>query len=54
VLYGLQRRLGHYGFVDFKFGVPVHLSSKSGKPSAPGATTSDFVAVLRIGLAIGR
>ena len=27
LLYGLQRRLGRYGFVDFSFGVPFRLLS---------------------------
>jgi hypothetical protein len=53
LLYGLQRRLGHYGFVDFNFGVPIHISSKSSK-SFPRRSTSDLVALMRIGLAIGR
>ncbi len=55
LLYGLQRRLGRVGFVDFNVGIPIALS--------PGAVTSIFypnfsgptLAVnLRVGLCLGR
>jgi hypothetical protein len=55
ILYGLQRRLGHYGFFDFSAGFPFALSS--------GATTSTYyigargptlALNLRLGLCLGR
>ena len=51
MLYGLQRRLGRYGFVDFNFGVPFRLLSGRDTPlpdDGPGLTLT-----LRIGLALG-
>lgn len=51
VLYGLQRRLGRYGFVDFNFGVPFRLlSGRQPNAEADGG----LVICLRIGLALGR
>lgn len=55
ILYGLQRRLGSYGFFDFNLGIPFALSS--------GATTSIYypntsgpalALNLRLGLCLGR
>jgi hypothetical protein len=55
LLYGLQRRLGGYGFFDFNVGIPFSLSS--------GATTSIYypntsgpalALNLRLGLCLGR
>lgn len=55
LLYGLQRRLGRYGFADFNVGIPLALSS--------GATTSTYyfgargpvlALNLRLGLCLGR
>jgi hypothetical protein len=54
VLYGLQRRLGRYGFVDFNFGFPFHVTKQPNVPSTPGVVTIRLVALLRLGLAIGR
>ncbi|UOG75298.1 hypothetical protein MTX78_01565 [Hymenobacter tibetensis] len=46
MLYGLQRRLGQYGFVDFNVGVCTKL--------APEIDDFGFTSTLRIGLALGR
>lgn len=55
LLYGLQRRLGRHGFIDFNVGIPLALS--------PGADTSTYyfggsgptLAVnLRVGLCLGQ
>ena len=55
ILYGLQRRLGRYGFVDFNVGIPFTLNS--------GASTSIYYPTsrgpalalnLRLGLCLGR
>ncbi len=53
VLYGLQRRLGRYGFVDFNFGVPFALSPNP-RTSSDGANFLPITTTLRIGLALGR
>ncbi|MFD1467941.1 hypothetical protein ACFQ48_06870 [Hymenobacter caeli] len=47
VLYGLQRRLGRYGFVDANLGVTTLLSSSSGISSV------DLSGSLRVGLTLG-
>ncbi|WP_345119763.1 hypothetical protein [Hymenobacter antarcticus] len=52
LLYGLQRRLGRYGFVDFTFGFPFHVISGTGAASASAPNT--VIVLLRIGLALGR
>ena len=46
VLYGLQRRLGQYGFVDFNVGICTKL--------IPEIDDFGFTTTLRIGLALGR
>lgn len=46
LLYGLQRRLGQYGFVDFNIGVCTKL--------IPEVDDFDLAGGLRIGLALGR
>lgn len=46
MLYGLQRRLGRYGFVDFNVGVCSKL--------VPEIDDFGFATTLRIGLALGR
>lgn len=51
LLYGLQRRLGRYGFVDFNFGVPFRLLSGRDTP-LPDKSVGLAVS-LRIGLALG-
>ena len=50
VLYGLQRRLGRYGFVDFSVGFPLHLTT----PATAPANTLEILLMLRLGLALGR
>ncbi|MBC6697645.1 hypothetical protein [Hymenobacter sp. BT190] len=52
-VYGLQRRLGRYGFVDFSLAVPVALTPNPGHQDA-GMLAIDIFAKLRIGLALGR
>lgn len=52
-VYGLQRRLGRYGFVDFSLALPVALSSNPGRREAD-MLAIDIFAKLRIGLALGR
>ena len=52
ILYGLQRRLGRYGFVDFNFGIPFRLLSGRSTPLPDKGPGLDFA--LRIGLALGR
>ena len=56
VLYGLQRRLGRYGFVDFNFGFPFHLTHPDLSQPDPYANTTNIniMLLLRIGLALGR
>lgn len=50
--YGLQRRLGPYGFVDFNLGWPLLLTPD---PEASGGPTAFRLRLnLRIGLALGR
>ncbi|WP_375435865.1 hypothetical protein [uncultured Hymenobacter sp.] len=46
LLYGLQRRLGQYGFVDFNVGIRTKL--------VPEIDDFDFTTTLRLGLAMGR
>ncbi|HEX8425895.1 hypothetical protein [Hymenobacter sp.] len=46
ILYGLQRRIGQYGFVDFNVGICTKL--------APEINDFGFTATLRLGLALGR
>lgn len=50
--YGLQRRLGPYGFVDFNFGWPLLLTNDPLALSGP--TAFRLRLNLRIGLALGR
>ncbi|SHI89797.1 hypothetical protein SAMN02745146_1843 [Hymenobacter daecheongensis DSM 21074] len=52
VLYGLQRRLGRYGFVDFNAGLPLPLLPAAG-PLFPN-NTLHIRLDLRVGLALGR
>ncbi|MBD2715859.1 hypothetical protein KBK19_12510 [Microvirga sp. STR05] len=52
-VYGLQRRLGRYGFIDFSLAVPVALTPNPGR-AATGALAVDIFGKLRIGLALGR
>lgn len=51
VLYGLQRRLGRYGFVDFNVGVPFRLFSGRNTPLPYKGVELELG--LRIGLALG-
>ena len=46
VLYGLQRRLGRYGFIDFNFGFTTRL--------VPKVDPFGFTTTLRIGLALSQ
>jgi hypothetical protein len=52
VLYGLQRRLGRYGFVDLSAGIPLPLLPQAG-PLFPD-NTLHLLLDLRLGLALGR
>lgn len=52
VVYGLQRRLGRYGFVDFNAGLPLPLAPTVG-PLFPD-NTLHILLNLRLGLALGR
>ncbi|WP_035565195.1 hypothetical protein [Hymenobacter sp. IS2118] len=54
VLYGLQRRLGRYGFVDANVGVPLQLTNRVPNLESPRFTVVHIVVLLRIGLALGR
>jgi hypothetical protein len=54
VQYGLQRRLGEYGFVDFNVGIPFLLTNDR-DDDGDMLTGAQFVRLnLRIGLAFGR
>lgn len=46
ILYGLQRRIGHYGFVDFNVGLCTKL--------VPEVNDFNLTTTLRLGLALGR
>ncbi|GAA3925882.1 hypothetical protein [Hymenobacter algoricola] len=52
VLYGLQRRLGRYGFVDLNAGIPLPLLPQAG-PLFPN-NSLHIMLDLRLGLALGR
>lgn len=52
-VYGLQRRLGRYGFVDFNMALPMALTPDTGRETNSGVTIG-LVLNLRIGLALGR
>ncbi|WBO84817.1 hypothetical protein [Hymenobacter yonginensis] len=52
-VYGLQRRLGRYGFVDFNMALPMALTPDRGREVVPGINIG-LVLNLRIGLALGR
>ncbi|WBA41823.1 hypothetical protein [Hymenobacter canadensis] len=52
-VYGLQRRLGRYGFVDFNMALPMALTPDRGREVEPGINIG-LVLNLRIGLALGR
>lgn len=55
LLYGLQRRLGRYGFIDAALALPFHLTDSPARtsPEPPGLTIR-LTGLLRIGLALGR
>lgn len=48
LLYGLQRRLGRYGFVDAAVGLPLPVAPRLAAPALP------LVITVRFGLALGR
>jgi hypothetical protein len=52
LLYGIQRRIGRYGFVDFNFGFPIPIVPER-ESSGLGLHIS-LITTLRIGLALGR
>lgn len=55
LLYGLQRRLGRRGFVDFNVGIPLALSSgASTSIYYPGALAPTLAVNLRVGLCLGQ
>lgn len=55
LIYGLQRRLGRYGFIDAALTLPFHITDTSPSVNdAPGGVYIRLVGMLRIGLAIGR
>ena len=55
VLYGLQRRLGRYGFVDAALGLAFPLTDSPARTSPePEGTSIQLTGLLRIGLALGR
>jgi hypothetical protein len=55
LLYGLQRRLGRYGFADFNVGFPLALSSGAATRTYYFGASGPVLAVnLRLGLCLGR
>ncbi len=54
MLYGLQRRLGRYGFIDFNVGVPFQVTNRVNDLESPSYIVVHLVALLRIGLALGQ
>jgi hypothetical protein len=55
ILYGLQRRLGRYGFVDFNVGIPLALSSGASTSIYYPTSRGPAIALnLRLGLCLGR
>jgi len=55
LLYGLQRRLGRYGFADFNVGIPLALSSGAATTTYyPGFSGPTLAVNLRLGLCLGQ